>query len=257
MVNTERAFESDENRTASPRKVDTRLIAQIAHDLRTPLASIRLDFDLLSDEEAMAKMRLNPKQHERLIHNMGRALDRMEQQIADLLDIGELQAGKVSLRLEPIDPTDLIAGACEKTAGLAERRDQLVELQLDSSVTVIDGDKARLEQVLINLLSYLMRVTPIDSTLTVEAKTEIDELQIAIKGGGRQVSFEERETLFEPFFTLRDEVGQVQDSGLGLAIASALLQLHGGSVWLESPISGGNTFRVSLPVERENEGPGS
>jgi len=253
MVNTERAPTPDQNQAGSARSVDTRLIAQIAHDLRTPLASIRLDFDLLSDEEAMAKMRQNPKQHTRLIRNLGRALERMEQQITDLLDIGDLQGGKVTLRIESIDPMALIANACEKTAFLAEGRDQLVELQIGSGVTVINGDRERLEQVLINLLSYLMRVTPINSTLTIEAKVESGEFQLAIKGGGRQVSFEERETLFEPFFRLRDDVGQVQDSGLGLAIASALLKLHGGSVWLESPVSGGNTFRVSLPVEHDNE----
>ena len=66
-----------------------------------------------------------------------------------------------------------------------------------------------------------------------------------------------RESLFEPFFRLRNEVGQIQDSGLGLAIARSLLELHGGTVWLESPVSGGNTFRVSLPVEHDYEGPGS
>lgn len=258
MVDTERTLDSERNRTDPARVVvDTRLIAQIAHDLRTPLASIRLDFDLLSDEEAMAKMRSNPRQHERLILNLGRALERMEQQITDLLDIGDLQSGQVTLRIERIDPTELIASACERTAILAERRNQLVELQLDSSVTVIDGDRQRLEQVMVNLLSYLMRVTPVDSTLTIKAEVEIGELQLAIKGGGRQVSFEERESLFEPFFRLRNEVGQLQDSGLGLAIARALLELHGGTVWLESPVSGGNTFRVSLPLEHDYESPGS
>lgn len=257
MVETERALDSDGNQAKPALRVDTRLIAQIAHDLRTPLASIRLDFDLLSDKEAMAKMRSDPRQHERLILNLGRALGRMEQQITDLLDIGDLQGGQVTLRIEPIDPTELIASACERTAILAEQRDQLVELQLGSSVTVIDGDRERLEQVMVNLLSYLLRVTPIDSTLTIEADIEADEFKLAIKGGGRQVSFEERESLFEPFFRLRDEVGQIQDSGLGLAIASALVQLHGGSVWLESPVGGGNTFRVSLPVEHDYESPGS
>lgn len=257
MVDTERALQSDKNQNRSPRVVDTRLIGQIAHDLRTPLASIRLDFDLLSDEEAMAKMQANPKQHKRLIQNLRRALDKMEQQITDLLDIGDLQAGQITLQFQQISPAEIVAAACERTAILAEGRDQLIELQLDPDVTVIDGDRDRLVQVLVNLLSYLMRVTPVDSTLTVKVELERDELQIAIKGGGRQVSFEERESLFEPFFRLRNEVGQVQDSGLGLAIARALLELHGGSVWLESPVSGGNTFRVSLPVEHDYESPGS
>ncbi|MCH7740403.1 MAG: hypothetical protein IIC93_09685 [Chloroflexi bacterium] len=97
MVDTERTLDSEGNRTDPARVVDTRLIAQIAHDLRTPLASIRLDFDLLSDEEAMAKMRSNPRQRERLILNLGRALERMEQQITDLLDIGDLQSGQVNV----------------------------------------------------------------------------------------------------------------------------------------------------------------
>ena len=257
MVETERALSPDGDQARPTWRVDTRMITQIAHDLRTPLASIRLDFDLLNDKEAMAKMRTDPRQHERLILNLGRALGRMEQQITDLLDIGDLQGGQVALKIEPINPTELIANACERTAILAEGRDQLVELRLGSGDTLIDGDKSRLEQVLINLLSYLMLVTPIDSTLTIEADIEAGEFRLAIMGGGRQVGFEERESLFEPFFRIQDDLGQVQDSGLGLAIASAILELHGGSVWLESPASGGNTFRVSLPVEHDYESPGS
>ncbi|MEE9269979.1 MAG: HAMP domain-containing sensor histidine kinase [Candidatus Krumholzibacteria bacterium] len=257
MVDTERALESDGNRASPARVVDTHLIGQIVHDLRSPLASIRLDFELLSDKEAMAKMRADPRQHERLILNLGRALGRMERQITDLLDIGNLQAGQLTLRFEQINPAELIASACEQTAVLAERRDQLVELQLGSSVTVFDGDKKRLEQVLVNLLSYLMQVTPVDSTLTIEAEVESDEFQFAIKGGGKQVPVEERESLFEPFFKLRAEVGHVQESGLGLAIAREIIALHGGSVWLESTESGGNTFRVSLPVEHDYESPDS
>ena len=125
MVETERALSPDGDQARPTWRVDTRMITQIAHDLRTPLASIRLDFDLLSDKEAMAKMRTDPRQHERLILNLGRALGRMEQQITDLLDIGDLQGGQVALKIEPINPTELIANACERTAILAEGRDQL------------------------------------------------------------------------------------------------------------------------------------
>ena len=256
MVDMERALDSGEVGPAPTPPIDARLIGQIAHELRTPLASLRVAYEFLTDPTAIAALAAKPKQRDRLMTNMGRSIERLEQQVTDLLDIGYLQANNLTLKMTAVSPIELIASACEKTSVLSNRRNQFVNIKLGDNVPVIQADHDRLEQVMVYLLSYLMRVTPVGETLTAIAETGSGELHLAIQGGGRQVSFDERERLFEPFFRLRGEGGQVQDSGLGLAIARSLVQLHGGRVWLESPVNGGNTFRLSLPIGEANASSG-
>jgi signal transduction histidine kinase len=127
-----------------------------------------------------------------------------------------------------VSPIELIPFACEKTSVLSDKRNHFVNIKLGDNVPDVQADHDRLEQVIVYLLSYLMRVTPVGETLIAIAETGPGELNLAIQSGGKQISFDERERLFEPFFRLRGEGGQVQDSGLGLAIARSLVQLHGG-----------------------------
>ncbi|NQW18039.1 MAG: HAMP domain-containing histidine kinase [Chloroflexi bacterium] len=255
MVNMERALESGEVGPAPTPPIDARLIGQIAHELRTPLASLRVAYELFTDKSAIDALAANPKQKDRLMNNMGRSIDRLEQQVSDLLDIGYLQSNSLTLKLTSVSAVALIASACERTSGLSERRSQFVDIKLGDDVPDILADHDRMEQVMVYLLSYLMRVTPVGETLSAVAVAESGMLNLALKGGGRQISFDERERLFEPFFRLRGEGGQVQDSGLGLAISRSLVELHGGRVWLESPVNGGNTFQLSLPIGEDNSQP--
>ena len=98
MVNMERALESTESGPAPTPPIDARLIGQIAHELRTPLSSLRVAYDLFSDDVALKALAANPKQKDRLMANMGRSIERLEHQVSDLLDIGYMQANRLSLR---------------------------------------------------------------------------------------------------------------------------------------------------------------
>ena len=255
MVDMERALDTGEVGPAPTPPIDARLIGQITHELRTPLASLRVAYELITDPTAMAALVAKPKQKDRLMTNMGRSIERLEQQVTDPLDIGYLQANNLSLKMTAVSPIELIASVCEKISVLSDRTNHFVNIKLGDNVLDVQADHDRLEQVIVYLLSYLMRVPPVGETLTAIAEIGSGELHLATQGGGRQVSFDEREHLFEPFFRLRGKGRQVQDSALGLAIARSLVQLHGGRVWLESPVTGGKTFRLSLPIGEANASP--
>jgi len=183
MVDMERALDSGEVGPAPTPPIDARLIGQIAHELRTPLASLRVAYELLTDPTAIAALAAKPKQRDRLMTNMGRSIERPEQQVTDLLDIGYLQANNLTLKMTAVSPIELIASACEKTSVLSNRRNQFVNIKLGDNVPDIQADHDRLEQVMVYLLSYLMRVTPVGETLTAIAETGSGELHLAIQGG--------------------------------------------------------------------------
>ncbi|GEM_PF-3440030 len=93
--------------------------------------------------------------------------------MTDLLDIGYLQANNLTLKLTSVSPIELIASACEKTSVLSDRRNQFVNIKLGDNVPDVEADHDRLEQVIVYLLSYLMRVTPVGETLTAQADTDL------------------------------------------------------------------------------------
>ena len=205
----ERGLDSGEVGPAPTPPIDARLIGQITHELRTPLASLRVTDELITDPTARAALAAKPKQKDPLMTNMGRSIERLEQQVTDLLDISYLQANNLLLKMTAVSPIELIASACEKISVLSDRTNQFVNIKLGDNVPDVQADHDRLEQAIVYLLSYLIRVTPVGETLTAIAETGSGELHLAIQGGGKQVSFDERERLFEPFFRLRGEGGQV------------------------------------------------
>ena len=238
-------------------RLDARLIATIAHELRTPISSLRVAFDLINDESSKRAMQANPQQYRRLMYNMGRSLDKIERQVADLLDIGYLQSQNLTLQYSSVRPTELIATAIEQTSQLASGRDQTVDVDLSADVPDFQGDEERLAQVLVNLLSHSIRTAPVGSTISLTVSPESDTVAFAIADTGRTVPEEDRERLFKPFYRLLDDESEVADTGLGLAIARSLVDLHRGRVWLDSPTGQGNVFHITLPVSNADESPRS
>ena len=212
-----------------------RLLADVTHELRTPLSIVRGSLEGIADGvyEADDERVGAVLEQTRL---MGRLLD-------DLQTLSTAEAGALSLTLEPTDleiVVEEVASAFAPRAGAGE-----VELttSCDSSPQ-LTVDPARIRQVLENLVANAVRHTPAGGTVSINLSQRADEVELAVSDTGPGIAAEELHSIFDRYARSADSGG----SGLGLAIARSLVEAHGGSIEAESPPGGGATIRVYLPA---------
>jgi len=231
-------------------QVRREFVANVSHELRTPLASIKA---LVETLEAGAVD--DPEVAGDFLHRIVGEVDRLAALVDDLLDLGRLESGRVALHLEPLAPRDLLQRALDRLRPQTERA--RLELRLDAApdLPAVRADRARVEQILLNLVHNAIKFTPPGGTVTVVAAVEGDALRTTVRDTGVGVAPEELPRLFERFYKA-DKARRSEGTGLGLAIAKHIVQAHGGSIWAESTVGEGSAFTFSLPLADESPPPG-
>ena len=216
-------------------------IATVSHELRTPLTSIRGYVELLLSEKDL------PDEHRQLLAVVERNSDRLLRLVGDLLFVAQVDAGKLSLSLEPMT-IDQVAWDCVQSLKPVAA-DQGIELALDLRPTPpVNGDGARLAQVLDNLVGNAIKFTSAGKRIELRLRALDDHLLIEVADQGAGISAEDQTRLFNRFFRSAFAAEQaVSGSGLGLAISKALVEAHGGTIGVESKPGLGSTFWVKLP----------
>jgi len=222
-------------------------LAGMSHELRTPLNAILSLAEMLSEE---VQGPLNEKQARsvRMMEESGRHLLSL---INDILDLAKVGAGKLDLRLGPVQVAEVCQASLRFVQETAHKRRLRLATSLDSRVTAIRADERRLKQILVNLLSNAVKFTPEGGELglRVEADAERELVRFTVWDTGIGIEPEKMEKLFRPFVQLDSGLArQHEGTGLGLSLVSRLADLHGGSVSVESEGPGqGSRFTVSLP----------
>ncbi|MCY1019949.1 sensor histidine kinase [Pyxidicoccus sp. MSG2] len=218
------------------------VLAIVSHDLKNPLATVRLSAAVL--QQKLARL----PGGEGLVGRVG-AMDRaavhMLGLITDLLDAARLDAGQplaVEPRPEPVG--ELIGEALALIEPQATRGGLRLEQHLPPGLMGL-CDRERILQVLANLLGNAVKFTPAGGTVTVEARAEEGEVRVAVRDTGPGIPEDEQPRLFERYWQSRDTAHQ--GSGLGLYIARGLVEAHGGRLWVESVTGAGSTFTFTLP----------
>jgi len=217
----------------------------VSHELRTPLTSIKGFVELLLDGAAGE---LSTQQRDFLniiLHNAEREVT----VVNDLLDLSRLDAGKVDLRLAPLQVASLLRQVVRSLTPALGAKDQLLELQLADELPPLRADPVRLSQVFTNLISNAHKYTPAGGRITVVAESNGATLRVSVADTGIGMTPEEQAFLFTKFFRARNRVtSSVDGTGLGLAITRALVEQHGGSITVVSAPGQGSTFTVELPA---------
>jgi two-component system sensor histidine kinase GlrK len=233
-------------------------IANITHDLKTPLASITEANQLMLDGTAGET---SPRQ-QRLLGIIREDAARLMRLISSIIDLAKMESGVLNYDLLPSDIGLLALEAVESVRFLASSKEIELVLQPDKNLPqlLIDGDKMR--QALINLLSNAIKFTPAGGTVTVSiTRTDTDKYSaecasspaamISITDTGVGIAEADLPRIFEKFF--RGSAGSAgRGSGLGLAIAHHIVQAHGGIIWAESSAGKGSTFYVLLPLNQKD-----
>jgi signal transduction histidine kinase len=218
-------------------------ISLVSHELRTPLTSIRGYLELLREDGKLDDDQL------RYLGIVDRNSERLLDLVSDLLFLAQVDAGKLNFELRPVDLEALVADCVEASLPVAAAK----EIELTASTrrlpVQLQGDPARLAQVLDNLVSNALKFTPSGGRVEVSLEAVDGVAVVEVSDTGVGLAEDEQDHLFERFFrSSRASEDAIPGTGLGLAIAKTIVERHGGRIRLESAVDVGTTVRVELPL---------
>jgi signal transduction histidine kinase len=215
-------------------------LSRMSHDLRTPLNAI-IGFAQVLEMDAVSA-----EQHDGLTHIL-RAGRHLLEMINEVLDISRIEAGRLSLSLEPVKLGELVHSAVELVQPLGARRNLSMTVDVAPGVYVL-ADRLRLNQVIFNLLSNAVKYNREGGMVKIEAQIVDTRVLIVVSDTGPGIAPENLERLFTPFERLGAEQSGVEGTGLGLALVKGLVQAMNGSTHVESVVGEGSRFTVRLPA---------
>ncbi|MHB1010368.1 MAG: sensor histidine kinase [Propionibacteriaceae bacterium] len=241
------AFNSMATRLDDVEATRRRLLSDLAHELRTPIATLTIYHDGLYDGVTA----LNEDTRQAL----GAQTDRLARLAEDIDDVSRAEEGRLSLDIQPHQIQDLIGNAVDSMrAGYADKGVGLLFDRSSESDLMVDVDSARLGQVLGNLLSNALRHTPPGGDVTLSARRTRDEVAISITDTGEGIPATHLPHVFERFY--RGDTARNRDrsgSGIGLTISKAIIDAHGGTIAAHSDGAGqGATFEILLPQTHDS-----
>jgi signal transduction histidine kinase len=226
-------------------------LANVSHDLRTPLTAIKAAIVLLQEMNQAGRPWDGQAIH-RLYHTIEKNCDRLNTLVSDLLDLARLRQGRLELSPQRVDVRELLENCLAAVRPLAERKQLRLECRLNGPLPPLVADPKRLEQVIVNLLTNAVQYTPPLGQVVLAACAGDTTLQITVQDSGPGISAADQPYIFDRFYRSRaPAVQRVQGAGLGLSIARFLVELHGGTISVASTEGKGATFIVCLPFAPE------
>lgn len=222
----------------------------LVHELKTPITPVLASSELLLEEVKKG----GPMWE--LAQNISQGAYNLNQRIDELLDLARGEVGMLHLNPESVDSGRLLRSIVDSVKPLARKNRHILNAELPSSLPVIQADKDRLRQVVLNLLNNAFKFTPAGGNITVKAREDKAHLVVEVQDTGSGISEEEQKRLFEPYQQLERERARLAGLGLGLSLSKKLVELHGGQIWVQSEKGKGSTFGFSIPLE-VNEQPES
>jgi signal transduction histidine kinase len=222
-------------------------LSMTAHDLRAPLAAIKMSAGLLETNLPPGL----PPALERLVNNIGRNSERLNNLLNDLLDLTRLEQGRVELNLERLELGETVAATAHPLTLLFENKGQELLLERPGREYWVNLDRRRFEQALVNLLTNANKYTPENGKVRIGISATDDWVLLAISDNGPGIPAEEQAHIFDRYYRrpTHEQSSDTTGTGLGLPIARSLIQLHGGQLWVESEVGKGSTFFIKLPLE--------
>ncbi|PTL82940.1 ATP-binding protein [Vitiosangium sp. GDMCC 1.1324] len=261
MLETQRELESQNaqllrlnQRLKEADRMKSSFLSTVSHELRTPLASIIGYSEMLAEGLVGA---LNPEQMQfaRTIIDKGNTLLKL---ISSILDMSQIEAGKVRLAFEWVDVQELVESAITSVMPQAQRKGLTLKAQMPPVVQArVVADREKLRQVVVNLLANAVKFTPTGGKVDVRLSELGNQLELGLAGyrievedSGVGIPEDQRERIFQSFYQVDDSpTREYGGAGLGLAIVKSYVEGHGGQVAVTSELGRGSCFRVVLPKE--------
>ena len=218
-------------------------LSSMSHELRTPLHTIIGFSDLLAEE---LKGPLNEDQ-KRFVAHIQRDSTHLLELINEVLDLSKIEAGRLQLQRRSFDISEAIEEVLSSIRHQAQAKSIRIETNMETGVA-IDADHLRFKQILFNLLNNAVKFSSDGGQVRVDSLRNGSSVEISVSDTGIGIPQEEQQSVFEKFHQVREANTMREGTGLGLAITRALVEQHGGRIWLESEIGKGSRFTFTLPI---------
>jgi PAS domain S-box-containing protein len=226
-------------------RLKSEFISQVSHELRTPLTSIKGYIDNLRDGIAGALK----KKQEDYLERMSKNADHLAHLISDLLDVAQLESGKMNIYPIALSLNDLIEEAVNRLMPIAHEKSLEIIFEPFKEESRIQGDHDKLEQVITDLLCNAIKYTPPGGRITIALQQEGKFLKTSIRDTGIGIPPEEQSRIFERFYRAEQTSSPITNgTGLGLYIAKNLIEMHEGKIWMTSEVGHGSEFSFTLPI---------
>lgn len=221
------------------------LVANVSHDLRTPLASLKgyLETLLLKGDSLPEKERLD---YLKIAHNNSERLSKL---VTELFELAKLDSGDLKLHKETFSMAELAHDVIQKFHLRAEQQDIHLEVDIDADVPYVEADIGLIERVLDNLIDNALKNTPKDGTIKLGLNADGTFVTINIADTGRGIAEDELPHIFQRFYKMPSGDTSQTGAGLGLAIAQRIVELHGSRLSVKSILHQGTQFDFALPVD--------
>jgi len=230
-------------------RLKAELISTLAHEMRTPLTSIKGYSTALLMEEAT----FSPETQREFLQIIDEECDTLQDLIHDLLESSIIDAGLLRLEPQPVRLPRLVKKVTDDIARRTQKHRFLIDFP--KHFPIVDADPNRIEQVLRNLLDNAVKYSPQGGLVVVRGEVREDDVVISVADQGVGIAPDHLNRLFEKFFRVRSALGRhVVGSGLGLPIARTIVESHGGRIWAESQLGQGSTFYFTLPLRGLSQG---
>ena len=220
----------------------TNFIATISHELKTPLASSDFSLKLLEDERVS---KLSNEQKE-LIGNLKRDNQRMLKILSELLNLSQVESGRIQLNIKKVAPEQIIENAIQAVAINAKQKEVIIKKMYDKDLPAINADADKTTWVLNNFLTNAIKYSYNNGIVEAGIAKQNGNIIFSVKDYGPGIDKEYIPRLFERYFQVPGS--KEKGTGLGLAISKEFVEAQGGKIWVESEIAKGSTFYFSLPV---------
>ena len=234
-------------------RLKSEFVANVSHELRTPMTSIKgyVDIMLMGAAGKLSDQQTN------FLEVIKSNTDRMITLVNDLLNISQMETGRIELDIVPLDVRPVLEAAISRVRLMAEKENREMSLALDlpDALPLVLADSDRLEQIVQNLVDNAYHYTPAGGHIWVSAHLEGDYLQVDVRDDGIGIPPEEQERVFERFYRGEDTlVIETAGTGLGLSIVQNLVEMHGGRIWVtsEGVPGAGSVFSFTIPLYRED-----
>jgi PAS domain S-box-containing protein len=225
-------------------RMKTELVSMVAHELRSPLTSISGFSELLLDPDT------DKDQSQEYAGIILKEASRLSDLINKFLDISRIESGRITPKKTPLDITDVIHMVVGNNSYLATQKNIQVDIHAPTTVGEVYADNDMMEQVFLNLFSNAIKYSPENTSINIMIKQTYDQVVVKVHDQGYGIPPEALEKIFEKFYRVSDTAStqDVKGSGLGLSLVKQIIDMHGGSIEVESKVGSGSVFSVYLPL---------
>lgn len=228
-------------------RAKSEFVSMVAHELKVPMTSIRGYASMIEMTGGITERQV------KFVHTIENNVDRMQVMVEDLNDISRIESGHLDLAIENVDLHNVFEQARDGVLAQIEEREHILIEKIDDDLPVVRGSKARLIQVLVNLLSNAYKYTPNNGEITLQAERQGDFVHITVADNGIGMTPDQLSKLGSKFFRAdHDHVLQEQGTGLGFAITRNLIDLMEGDLQISSSLGKGSSFSFKLPIVGES-----